>query len=90
MKRSTIAIAIVATLAAGASFAGSASAETEQQRLHRIQQENRDIRRDNRDIRADKRDLRQDKGQLAHDRAVRNYDLKSGRARHRARQSQSR
>jgi hypothetical protein len=74
MKRTTIAIAVLATFAAAGSFAGAASAETELDRLHRVQRENRDIRRDNRDIRNDKRDLRQDKRDLARDRAERNYD----------------
>jgi hypothetical protein len=74
MKNSTIAIAIAAALTATTGFAGTASAETEQQRLHRVQRENRDIRHDNRDIRSDKRDLNKDKNNLAKARAERNYD----------------
>lgn len=74
MKLSTIAIAAVAALTVGTAYTGTASAESELQKLHEVQRDNRDIRHDNRDIHADKRDLRQDKGKLAHDRAERNYD----------------
>ena len=74
MKSSALAIAIVAALTVSAGLIGEASAETEQQKVNKIHQENRDIRRDNRDIRSDRRHLQKEKKKLAQDRIERNYD----------------
>ncbi len=74
MKSSALAIGIAAALTLGVGFTGKALAETEQLKVNKIHQENRDIRRDNRDIRSDRRHLQQDKKKLAHNRLERNHD----------------
>src|SRR5208337_669939 len=74
MKSSALAIAIVAALTVSTGFIGKASAETEHQKVEKVQ-------RDNRDIRSDRRNLQNEKKKLAHDRIERNYDqMKENRA----------
>ena len=58
------------TLLAG----GTVYAQTEGQKLERVENDNRDIRGDNRDIRGDKADIRRDENKLNRERAERNYD----------------
>ena len=81
MRSSALAIAIVAALTVSTGFIGKASAETEHQKVEKVQRDNRDIRRDNRDIRSDRRHLQNEKKKLAHDRLERNHDqMKENRA----------
>jgi hypothetical protein len=76
MKTSSIALAFAAALAVSTSIVGTASAQSEEQKLNQVRRDNRDIRHDGRDIQTDKRDVAGDKKALANDRAARNYDLK--------------
>ena len=81
MKSSALAIAIVAALTVSTGFIGKASAETEHQKVEKVQRDNRDIRRDNGGIRSDRRHLQKEKKKLAHDRVERNHDqMKENRA----------
>ena len=56
--------------------APSAFAQTEGQKLERVERDNADIRHDSRDIRQDKADLRRDARKLKEERAERNADLR--------------
>jgi hypothetical protein len=54
----------------------SAFAQSEGQKLERVERDNADIRRDTRDIRHDKADVNKDAATLRRERRERNYDLK--------------
>ena len=54
----------------------SAWAQSEGQKLERVEKDNRDIRHDTRDIRQDARDIRRDAARIKQERQDRNYDLK--------------
>ena len=65
-------IAAALTLVAG----GVAVAQSESQKLERVEKENRDIRRDTRDIKRDAADIKRDEAKLKEERRERNLDLK--------------
>ena len=61
-------------MAATASSQG-ASAETEYQKIKRVERDNRDLRQDSRDIRLNGADVRRDERELQEERHERNYAL---------------
>jgi hypothetical protein len=71
-------LVLISSLAAALTLvAGStAFAQSEGQKLARVEKDNRDIRHDTRDIKHDKFDIRRDKTKLEDERAERNADLK--------------
>src|SRR6516165_11976691 len=71
-------MALIGSVAAAPALvaAPSAFAQSEAQKLERVERDNRDIRRDTRDIRHDKADIRRDRAKLREERGERNADLR--------------
>ena len=74
MKQMALIGSVAAALALLA--APSAFAQSEAQKLERVERDNRDIRSDTRDIRHDKADIRRDRAKLREERGERNVDLR--------------
>lgn len=74
MKQMTLIGSLAAALTLVA--APSAFAQSEGQKLERVEGDNRDIRSDTRDIRGDKTDIRRDRAKLREERGERNADLR--------------
>jgi hypothetical protein len=71
-------MALIGSVAAALTLvaAPSAFAQSEGQKLERVERDNRDIRNDTRDIRRDKADIRRDRAKLREERGERNADLR--------------
>ena len=71
-------MALIGSVAAALALvtAPSAFAQSEGQKLERVEKDNRDVRRDTRDIRHDKADIRRDRAKLREERGERNADLR--------------
>jgi len=69
-------MALIGSVAAALTLvaAPSAFAQSEGQKLERVERDNRDIRSDSRDIRRDKTDIRRDRAKLREERGERNAD----------------
>ena len=71
-------MALIGSVAAALTLvaAPSAFAQSEGQKLERVERDNRDIRSDTHDIRRDKSDVRRDRAKLREERGERNADLR--------------